>query len=63
MKLVEMMVPSHSLILEVNPSGEIVQSLHDYGGDTTSATSHILDLGDRLLIGSYFAPFLLELKL
>ena len=61
--LLEMVLPQHSMILELSANGTIVQSLHDYGGDVTRATSHVLDLGDKLLIGSYSAPFLLNLQL
>lgn len=63
MTLLEMIIPKHGLIVEIDADGAIVQSFHDEGGDVTYATSHVLDLGEKLLIGSYFAPFLLELKL
>ncbi len=63
MTLVEMILPQHSMILEIDTNGTLVQSLHDYDGEITRSTSHVLDLGDKLLIGSYSAPFLLKLVL
>ena len=61
--VIESLMPKHGLVLELDASGFIRRSLHDQDGLTTYATSHILDLQDRLLIGSYFEPFLLEVKL
>lgn len=59
----ERLAPKHGLVLELDASGQIKQSLHDQSGDVTYATSHILELEDRLLIGSYFEPFILEVPL
>lgn len=63
MTVLEYLLPKHGLVLEVGPDGQLVRSLHDQGGQITHATSHILDRGNSLLIGSYFAPYLLELDL
>ena len=49
--------PKHGLIIEVNPQGQIVRSLHDEGGEVIESVSQVLDLGDRLLLGSYEAPY------
>lgn len=48
--------PKHALVLELNSGGDIVRSLHDQGGWVLGSISHVLDLGDRLLLGSYEAP-------
>ncbi len=61
--IAESLVPKHGLVLELDNGGHIVRSLHDQEGLTTHATSHILDLQDQLLIGSYFEPFLIEVEL
>ena len=63
MPLVEMLFPKHGLVLEIGTDGQIVRSLHDQGGYITFATSHILDRGDNLIIGSYFAPFLVQVDI
>ena len=50
-------LPKHALVLELDSSGSIVRSLHDDGGRVLGSISHVLDLGDRLLLGSYEAPY------
>ena len=47
----------------MDESGHIVRSLHDQGGEVTTSVSHVLDLGDSLVIGSYHAPFVLKVDL
>lgn len=53
----------HGLVLEMDKDGQVVRSLHDEGGHTTSTTSHILEVDNSLLIGSYHAPYLIRVKL
>lgn len=48
--------PKHGLIIEVDTRGQITRSLHDEGGEVIESISHVLDIGDRLLLGSYEAP-------
>lgn len=61
--VIERLLPHHAMVVELNPAGEVVRSFHDQGGDVTTSVSHVLDMGDKLLIGSYHAPFLLLLNL
>ena len=49
-------LPKHTLVIEVDTAGRILRSLHDPGGRVLESVSHVLDLGDRLLLGSYEAP-------
>lgn len=46
-------LPKHALIIEIDSIGH---SFHDKGGMVLGSVSHVLDLGDRLLLGSYEAP-------
>ena len=56
-QLIAESAPKHALIFEVDSQGQITRSLHDQGGHVLhGAISHVLDLGDRLLLGSYEAP-------
>ena len=57
------LIPQHGLVLELDKDGQVIRSLHDVGGETTRATSHILELDNSLLIGSYDAPFLVRVEL
>lgn len=50
-------LPKHALIIEVDEDGRILRSFHDDGGKVLGSISHVLDLGDRLLLGSYEAPY------
>ena len=59
----ERLAPKHGLVLELDINGVIQRSLHDQSGEIMYATSHVLDLKDRLLVGSYFEPFILEVTL
>ncbi len=61
--LVVYMTPAHGLLVELDSNGHVLRSFHDRGGHKTAATSHVLDLGGSLLIGSYYAPYLLKLDL
>ena len=56
-------IPDYGLVLEMDGEGRVVRSLHDMGGETTSTTSHIVEIDNSLLIGSYHAPYLLRVKL
>ena len=56
-------LPKHALIIEVDSEGNILRSFHDKGGHRLQSISHVLDLGDRLLLGSYEAPYAAVLSL
>ena len=58
----EMTLPHHAMVVELDSAGEVVRSLHDRGGQVTSSVSHVLDQTDRLLMGSYHAPYLVLLN-
>lgn len=61
--LLERMVPTHVMVLELDGSGQVVRSLHDSNAEVTGPVSTILDMGDKLLLGSYFAPYLVVVPL
>ena len=61
--MLEAMLPHHGLVLELDGEGHVKRSFHDVGGEVTTTTSHILELDDVLVIGSYHAPYLVKLKL
>ena len=61
--VVEFLLPPYGLVVEVNSNGQIVRSFHDQGGHVSASASHVLDLGDTLLVGSYHAPYLVKLDL
>lgn len=50
----------HAFILG---EGRVRHSLHDKGGGMTTSTSHILEVENTLLIGSYHARYLLKVSL
>lgn len=52
------LIQKHAMIIELDSSGRIVRSLHDPKGLVTTSVSSVLDLGDKLLLGSYFAPYI-----
>ena len=60
--LIEAVLPKHGLAVELDHNGQIVRSLHDKGGSVITSISHVLDLGDRLILGSYYAPYIVMLK-
>lgn len=61
--LVERFFPKHGLIVELDANGRVFRSLHDQGGDVVVSTSHVLDMGDTLLIGSYSCPYIIKVNL
>ena len=64
MPYVEMVLPVHAMVLELDKNGYVVRGLHDKGGHLTSPTSHILEReGGELLIGSYDAPYIIRVQL
>lgn len=53
---VKALIQKHGMILELDANGQIVKSLHDPNGVVGTSSSSVLDLGDTLLVGSYYAP-------
>ena len=60
--LIKLVMPQHGLIFKLDNDGHIVKTLHDVGGTVTSTASHVLDLGDQLIVGSYTAPYIVVLS-
>ena len=60
--LIKVAMPQHGLIFKLDNDGRIVKTLHDVGGTVTSTASHVLDLGDQLIVGSYTAPYIVILS-
>lgn len=60
--LIKVVMPQHGLIFKLDNDGRIVKTLHDVGGTVTSTASHVLDLGDQLIVGSYTAPYIVVLS-
>ena len=44
-------------MVELDPNGKIIRSLHDPTGQVINGVSEVLDFGPRLYLGSYDAPF------
>ena len=55
------LIQKHAMIIELDSSGRIVKSLHDPNGLVTTSVSSVLDLGDKLLLGSFFAPYIVAI--
>ena len=58
MASIKALVQKHGMIVELDASGQIVRSLHDPNGVVVTSSTTVLDLGDTLLIGSYYAPYI-----
>ena len=56
------LIQKHAMVIELDPSGKVVRSLHDPSGLITTSVSSVLDLGDKLLLGSYFAPYIVTVS-
>ena len=52
------MVPAYGLVVELDPRGNIIGSLHDQTGNTIPAVSEVQDSNGVLYFGSYYLPFL-----
>lgn len=61
--ILEKMIPVHVIVLELDGRGNVVRSLHDDNAEVTGPASTVLDMGDRLLLGSYSAPHLVVVPL
>ena len=61
--LLEKIIPTHVMVLELDEQGNVVRSLHDNNAEVTGPASTVLDMGDKLLLGSYFAPYLVVVPL
>ena len=52
------------MVLELDEAGHVVRSLHDSSAEVvTGPVSTVLDMGDKLLLGSYLAPHLVVIPL
>ena len=56
-------LPAYGLILEVDTDGTILRSYHDPQGAVLSEASEVIDLEDRLYIGSYHSCHIVELDM
>eukprot|EP00731_Ephydatia_muelleri_P022636 Em0015g219a len=61
--ILEKIIPTHVMVLELDEQGNVVRSLHDNNAEVTGPASTVLDMGDKLLLGSYFAPYLVVVPL
>lgn len=53
---IKALVQKYGMIAELDASGQVVRSLQDPNGVVATSASSVLDLGDTLLVGSYYAP-------
>lgn len=60
---VKALVQKHGMIVELDANGRIVRSLHDPHGVVATSATTVLDLGDTLLVGSYYAPYIVVITL
>ena len=56
-------MPGYGLILEMDTEGNILRSYHDSQGAVLTEASEVMDLGNKLYIGSYHSPHIIELEL
>ena len=56
-------LPAYGLILEVDTDGTILRSYHDPQGAVLTEASEVIDLEDRLYIGSYHSRHIVELDM
>ena len=56
-------LPAYGLILEVDTDGTILRSYHDPKGAVVTEASEVIDLEDRLYIGSYHSRHIVELDM
>ena len=55
-------MPAYGLILEVDTDGTILRSYHDPRGAVLAEASEVVELEDRLYIGSYHESHIVELE-
>ena len=53
---------SYGLLLEVDMEGTILHSYHDPNGLVVSDASEVIELEDKMYIGSYKAPYIVEIE-
>lgn len=56
-------MPGYGLILEVDTDGTILGSYHDPQGAVLTEASEVIDLEDKLYIGSYHSSYIVELEM
>lgn len=63
LKVFDIFMPKHSIILEINRHGEIISSLHDPGAKVISASGEGFEFNNTLYIGSFWTPYIGMLNL
>ncbi|KAK3103508.1 hypothetical protein FSP39_019724, partial [Pinctada imbricata] len=63
LKLFDIFMPKHSIILEIDIHGNIVSSLHDLGAKVIQASGEGFEHNGTLYVGSFWAPYVGQLDL
>ena len=63
LKVFDIFMPKHSIILEISSNGDIVTSLHDHGAKVISASGEGFEFNNTLYIGSFWTPYIGMLNL
>ena len=61
--ILPLFVPQHVMVARMDEAGNIVEALHDKGGQTLYTISEAFEYNNELIIGSFEAPFIGRLKL
>ena len=56
--IVHNLIPKTGLIFRLSEEGEVLEALWDIGGDVITEVSSVLDMGDRMYLGSYTALYM-----
>ena len=57
-KFIHALAPKTGLIFRISEEGEVQETLWDIYGEVVAEVSSVLDMGDRLYLGSCTAPYL-----
>ncbi|XP_022302860.2 adipocyte plasma membrane-associated protein-like [Crassostrea virginica] len=63
LRVFDIFMPKHSIILEISSNGDIVTSLHDHGARVISASGEGFEFNNTLYIGSFWTPYIGMLNL
>ena len=62
-RLIYSLVPKTGMIYRLSSDGEIQEVLWDSDGNVIEDVSSVLDMGDKLYLGSFSAPYMGRLDL
>ncbi|XP_048739183.1 adipocyte plasma membrane-associated protein-like isoform X2 [Ostrea edulis] len=63
LRVFDIFMPKHSIILEIDMDGNIVNSLHDHGAKVIRSSGEGFEFNNTLYIGSFWTPYIGMLNL